>query len=54
MENIARELNESRGPDELHASVQLEGIAYEPLRQLSDTLDFARQGLQPGRESGVA
>jgi hypothetical protein len=45
--NIARELAESRDPDELHASVQLEGIAYEPRRQLSDTLDFARMGLQP-------
>jgi hypothetical protein len=45
--NIARELAESHGPDELHASVQLEGIAYEPRRQLSDTLDFARKGLQP-------
>ena len=44
--NIARELAESHGPDELHASVQLEGIAYEPRRQLSDTLDFARKGLQ--------
>ena len=45
--NIARDLAESHGPDELHASVQLEGIAYEPPRQLSDTLDFARKGLQP-------
>jgi hypothetical protein len=44
---IARDLAESHGPDELHASVQLEGIAYEPPRQLSDTLDFARKGLQP-------
>jgi hypothetical protein len=45
--NIARDLAESHGPDELHASVQLEGIAYEAPRQLSDTLDFARKGLQP-------
>ena len=45
--SIARELAESHSPDELHASVQLEGIAYEPRRQLSDTLDFARKGLQP-------
>jgi hypothetical protein len=44
--NIARELAESHSPDELHASVQLEGIAYEPPRPLSDTLDFARKGLQ--------
>jgi hypothetical protein len=44
---IARELAESHSPDDLHASVQLEGIAYEPRRQLSDTLDFARKGLQP-------
>ena len=45
--NIARELAESHSPDELHASVQLEGIAYAPLPSLSDTLDFARKGLQP-------
>jgi hypothetical protein len=44
---IARDLAESHSPDELHASVQLEGIAYEPRRQLSDALDFARKGLQP-------
>jgi hypothetical protein len=46
LERIASELAENRDPDELHASVQLEGIAYEPRRQLSDTLDFARMGLQ--------
>jgi hypothetical protein len=44
---IARELAESHSPDDLHASVQLEGIAYESRRQLSDTFDFARNGLQP-------
>jgi hypothetical protein len=44
---IARELAESHSPDGLHSNVQLEGIAYEPRRQLSDTLDFARKGLQP-------
>lgn len=44
---IARDLAESHNPDELHASVQLEGIAYEPRPQLSDALDFARKGLQP-------
>jgi hypothetical protein len=47
LENIAEELAEGRDPDELHASVQLEGIAYETPRQLYDTLDFARKGLQP-------
>jgi hypothetical protein len=46
LENIAEELAESRDPDELHASVQLEGIAYETPRQLYDTLEFARKGLQ--------
>ena len=46
--NIARDLAEGHGPDELHASVQLEGIAYEAPRQLSDTLDFARKGLESG------
>jgi hypothetical protein len=47
LENIAEELAKSHSPDELHASVQLEGIAYETPRQLYDTLDFARRGLQP-------
>ena len=45
--NIARGLAQSHGPDELHASVQLEGIAYASPRQLYDTLEFARKGLQP-------
>ena len=44
--NIADELAKGHSPDELHASVQLEGIAYEAPRQLYDTLDFARTGLQ--------
>jgi hypothetical protein len=44
--NIARGLGQSHSPDELHASVQLEGIASEIPRQLSDTLDFARKGLR--------
>jgi hypothetical protein len=47
LENIAEELAENRDPDELHPSVQLEGIAYASPRQLYDTLDFARKGLQP-------
>jgi hypothetical protein len=47
LENIAEELAENRDPDELHASVQLEGIAYASPRQLYDTLEFARKGLQP-------
>jgi hypothetical protein len=46
LENIAEELAEKRDPDELHASVQLEGIAYAPPHQLYDTLEFARKGLQ--------
>jgi hypothetical protein len=46
LQNIAEELAENRDPDELHASVQLEGIAYASPRQLYDTLDFARKGLQ--------
>lgn len=44
--NIARGLAQSHSPEELHASVQLEGIAYASPRQLYDTLDFARKGLQ--------
>jgi hypothetical protein len=48
LENIAEELARRHSPDELHASVQLEGIAYAPPRQLYDTLEFARKGLQPG------
>ena len=47
LQNIAEELAENRDPDELHASVQLEGIAYAPPGHLYDTLDFARRGLQP-------
>lgn len=44
--NIARGLAQSHSPEELHASVQLEGIAYASPRQLYDTLDFARKGFQ--------
>jgi hypothetical protein len=47
LENIAEELARSHNPDELLASVQLEGIAYASPRQLYDTLEFARKGLQP-------
>jgi hypothetical protein len=47
LDNIAEELAENHDPDELHASVQLEGIAYASPRQLYDTLKFARMGLQP-------
>jgi hypothetical protein len=46
LENIAEELAKSHSPDELHASVQPEGIAYAAPRQLYDTLDFARKDLQ--------
>ena len=46
LQNIANELAESHDPEELLASVKLEGVAYGPLRQLSDTLDFARKGLR--------
>ena len=46
LENIAEELAKSHSPDELHASVQLEGIAYASQRQLYDILEFARKGLQ--------
>jgi hypothetical protein len=47
LDNIAEELAENHDPDELHASVQLEGIAYASPRQLYDILKFARMGLQP-------
>ena len=47
LENIAEQLAKSNSPDELLASVQLEGIAYAPPRQLYDTLKFAQKGLQP-------
>ena len=47
LEDIADELAKSHSPDELRASVQLKGIAYAPPRQVYDTLDFARKGLQP-------
>jgi len=45
--NIARRLAQGHSPNELLASVQLEAIAYAPLHQLSDTLEFARKGLKP-------
>ena len=47
LQNIANEMAESHDPEELLASVKLEGIAYGPLRHLHDTLDLARKGLQP-------
>jgi hypothetical protein len=47
LESIANVLAHSHDPDELHASVQLEGIAFAPPRQLYDTLEFARKGLRP-------
>ena len=50
LQNIVNEMAESHDPEELLASVKLKGIAYGPLRQLNDTLDFARKGLQPGSD----
>jgi hypothetical protein len=47
LENIAEMLAHSHDPDDLHASVQLEAIAFAPSPQLYATLDFARKGLQP-------
>ena len=47
LENIANQLAENRNPEEMLASVHLEGIAYTPPHQLGDTLEFARKGLQP-------
>ena len=46
LENIAEVLARSHDSDELHASVQLEAIAFAP-PQLHATLDFARKGLEP-------
>ena len=47
LESIAEVLAHSHDPDELHASVQLEAIAFALPPQLSATLDFARKGLEP-------
>jgi hypothetical protein len=47
LENIAEVLAHTHDPDELHAIVQLEAIAFAPPHQLYDTLEFARKGLQP-------
>lgn len=47
LDDIAEQLAQSNIPDELLASVQLEGIAYAPPSQLYDLLEFARKGLQP-------
>jgi hypothetical protein len=41
LENIAEQLAQGHIPDELLASVQLEGIAYVPPGTLSDIFDFA-------------
>jgi hypothetical protein len=48
LENIAEQLSQGHSPDELLASVQLEGIAYAPAGTVSDIFDFARMGLQAG------
>jgi hypothetical protein len=47
LENLAEVLAHSHDPDDLHASVHLEAIAFAPPPQLYATLDFARKGLQP-------
>jgi hypothetical protein len=46
LKNIATELAQGGGDDALEASRRLEGIAYGPSDRLSDTLDFARKGLE--------
>jgi hypothetical protein len=46
LENIANQLAKSRDPEELLASVQLQGVAFAPPHQLHDTLEFARKDLQ--------
>ena len=46
LENIADQLARRHRPDDLLASVQLEGIAFAPPRQLQETLEFARKGVQ--------
>ena len=48
LEDIAEDLAETRDPQELLASVQLEGIAYASPHQLYDTIEFARMGLESG------
>jgi hypothetical protein len=47
LENIAEVLAHSHDPDELHASVQLEAVAFAPPPQLHATLDFARKSIEP-------
>ena len=44
LENIADQLARSHRPDDLLASVQLEGIAIAPPRQLHETLEFRTEG----------
>jgi hypothetical protein len=46
LENIAEQLARRHRPGDLLASVQLEGIAFAPPRQLNETFEFARKGLQ--------
>jgi hypothetical protein len=47
LKNIATELAEGGGDDELEASRRLQGIAYGPSDRLSEIFDFAQKGLQP-------
>jgi hypothetical protein len=47
LEHIADVLAHSHDPDELHASVALEAIAFASPHQLHETLELARKGLQP-------
>jgi hypothetical protein len=47
LKNIATELARGGGDDALEASRRLEGIAYGPSDRLSETFDFAQQGLRP-------
>jgi hypothetical protein len=47
LKHIATELAQGGGDDALETSRRLEGIAYGPSDRLSETFDFAGQGLQP-------
>ena len=46
LKNIASELAQGGGDDQVEASRRLEGIAYASSERLNDIFDFAQRGLQ--------
>ena len=47
LKNIATELQEGGGDDELEASRRLQGIAYSPSERLNEIFEFAQRAVPP-------